>query len=247
MIKIVIPSHKRADSVKTLKLVPTAILCVAESQVDEYRRFNPKAEIVAHPDDVVGLIPKRNWMVRKFGELFMLDDDLIEFRSYVEYKEPCPIKDHAKILRVIDELYCMAKALDVHLFGFGNKVTPVQWDEFTPFKMKNCVTGRNYGVIGNENTVWDENFVLKEDFLISCMVMYKEGAILTDERYTFLQEKTMKNRGGLSEFRNRDTERENCIRMRQYFGECVKLKKEGWNGQKHTKSLNNFNISVSFR
>lgn len=74
--KIVIPSHKRHDRVFAKKLVNDPIICVAECQADLYRQFNPDCEIVTHPDDVVGLIPKRNWMAKYFKELFMLDDDV---------------------------------------------------------------------------------------------------------------------------------------------------------------------------
>lgn len=74
--KIVIPSHKRHDRVFAKKLVNDPIVCVAESQADLYREFNPDCEIVTHPDDIIGLIPKRNWMAKYFGELFMLDDDV---------------------------------------------------------------------------------------------------------------------------------------------------------------------------
>lgn len=55
------------------------IICVAESQKEEYQRCNPNCEIVTHPDDVIGLIPKRNWMAKYFGDLFMLDDDVHNF------------------------------------------------------------------------------------------------------------------------------------------------------------------------
>lgn len=75
-LKIVIPSHKRHDRVFAKKLVLDPIICVAESQADLYRQYNPECEIVTHPDDVVGLIPKRNWMAKHFGELMMLDEYL---------------------------------------------------------------------------------------------------------------------------------------------------------------------------
>lgn len=74
-LRIVIPSHKRHDRVFAKKLVNDPIICVAESQADLYRQFNPDCEIVTHPDDVVGLIPKRNWMAKHFGNLFMLDGE----------------------------------------------------------------------------------------------------------------------------------------------------------------------------
>lgn len=40
-LKIVIPSHKRADHVLSKRLVCDPIICVAESQAEEYRRYNP--------------------------------------------------------------------------------------------------------------------------------------------------------------------------------------------------------------
>ena len=52
-LKIVIPSHKRHDRVFAKKLVNNPIICVAESQADLYRQYNPECEIVTHPDDVI--------------------------------------------------------------------------------------------------------------------------------------------------------------------------------------------------
>lgn len=104
-LRIVIPSHKRHDRVFAKKLVNDPIICVAESQADLYRQFNPDCEIVTHPDDVVGLIPKRNWMAKHFGNLFMLDDDVHACKSIcVEKGEPSRIKDKNEITRIISIL-----------------------------------------------------------------------------------------------------------------------------------------------
>ena len=85
-LKIVIPSHKRHDRVFSKKLVTDPIICVAKSQADIYREYNPECEIVCHPDSVVGLIPKRNWMAKHFGDLFMFDDDVhVCKRLFTEY------------------------------------------------------------------------------------------------------------------------------------------------------------------
>ena len=247
MIKIVIPSHKRADSVLTLKLVPSAILCVAESQKDEYRRCNPNTEIVTHPDSVIGLVPKRNWMVGHFGELFMLDDDLTTFKKlYVDKGEGQIVKDKAFILEKIEFLYQMAAMLGVHLFGFANKCTPIQYDGFKWFSLSQPVTGRAYGVIGNENTKWDENFTLKEDFMISCAIKYRERKILTDNRFCFEQKATMVNGGGLAAIRSQQSERENVMRLRQYYGECVQMKGSGTNGKNRVNDKSMYNIKVVF-
>lgn len=128
--KIVIPSHKRHDRVFAKKLVNDPIICVAESQADLYQQFNPECEIVTHPDDVMGLIPKRNWMAKHFGELFMLDDDVHACKPiYVEKGEPSRIKDKDKITNIIQSLFEMASMMDVHLFGFTARISPVMYDE----------------------------------------------------------------------------------------------------------------------
>ena len=46
-LRIVIPSHKRHDRVFAKYLVNDPIICVAKSQADLYKQFNPDCEIVA--------------------------------------------------------------------------------------------------------------------------------------------------------------------------------------------------------
>ena len=95
-LKIVIPSHKRHDRVFAKKLLTGPIICVAESQADIYRQFNPECEIVTHPDDVIGLVPKRNWMAKHFGDSINMKgktrNGKDETRQLVEYNISCKFK-----------------------------------------------------------------------------------------------------------------------------------------------------------
>ena len=106
------------------KLVRNPIICVAESQASLYREYNPECEIVTHPDNIIGLIPKRNWMARYFGELFMVDDDVHVVKSlFCEKGESGVIRDPLKITGIIESLYELACMLDVHLFGFTSRIS----------------------------------------------------------------------------------------------------------------------------
>ena len=97
-LRIVIPSHKRYDRVFSKYLVTDPIICVAKSQADLYKEYNPDCEIVTHPDDIIGLIPKRNWMAKHFRDLFMLDDDVDACkRLYSEKGETARIRDRNEI------------------------------------------------------------------------------------------------------------------------------------------------------
>ncbi|WP_151088777.1 GREB1-related protein [Hymenobacter baengnokdamensis] len=96
-VEVGIPSHKRAGRIATLGLLPSAIVCIAESQAAEYRAAHPGAQLVTHPDSVVGLQAKRNWMYQHFGNLLMVDDDLTDFRRlYLPAGEPVSVKEEAR-------------------------------------------------------------------------------------------------------------------------------------------------------
>ena len=247
-LPIVIPSHKRHDKVFAKKLVLNPIICVAESQADLYRQFNPECEIVTHPDDVIGLIPKRNWMAKHFGELFMIDDDVHAVKNLVVEKgEPGVIRDPEKVTEIINSLYEIACMLDVHLFGFTSRISPVMYDESGFYSLSKMITGCSYGVRYNKNVWWNEEIKLKEDFWISCYMKYKERRILTDLRYNFSQKSTFVNAGGLAAFRNQEEERRSILFIKKNFGDSIQLKGATNNGKDKTKQMVEYNISCKFR
>lgn len=246
-LKIVIPSHKRHDRVISKRLVEDPIICVAESQKELYQKFNPECEIVTHPDDVIGLIPKRNWMARYFGDLFMIDDDVSSLRRiYIEVGEKETIRDKVFITRLINELYEYACMLEVNLFGFTNMSSPTMFKGDQWLSLAKQITGCAYGVRRSPNIWWDEDLKLKEDFWISCYVKYKERKVLTDLRYNFMQKGTFASPGGLASIRTQDEERRNILELKRDFGDVVHLKKQGFNGRQKTRDKVRYNISVQF-
>ena len=247
-LPIVIPSHKRHDKVFAKKLVLNPIICVAESQADLYRQYNPDCEIVTHPDDVIGLIPKRNWMAKHFSELFMIDDDVHAVKNLVVEKgEPGVIRDPERVTEIINSLYELACMLDVHLFGFTSRISPVMYDESGFYSLSKMITGCSYGVRYNKNVWWNEEIKLKEDFWISCYMKYKERRILTDLRYNFSQNSTFVNAGGLAAFRNQEEERRSILFIKKNFGDSIQLKGATNNGKDKTKQMVEYNISCKFR
>lgn len=241
--KIVIPSHKRAENVLTTELVYDPILCVEEAQEGEYREHNPDVEIVTHPNEIKGLVPKRNWMARKFGELFMLDDDIMSFNKVYGCEGTTgSIKEKSFVTARIYELHDRAKLLGVPLFGFTKNQRPTYHKPFKPFRLDAHITGCAYGMIWNEKLYWHEDLKLKEDFWISGLVKHYHRKILTDTRYCFTQKDTFVNPGGLSSIRNQENEWESMLMVRKYFGKCVSLKTEKWG----SKKINKLNITMKF-
>ena len=247
-LKIVIPSHKRHDRVFAKKLVNSPIICVAESQAEIYRQYNPECEIVTHPDAIVGLVPKRNWIARYFGDVMMLDDDVHVVKSlFCEKGESGVIRDPDKVTGIIESLYELACMLDIHLFGFTSRISPVMYDEWGYYSLSKMITGCSYGVRYNKNVWWNEELRLKEDFWISCYMKYKERRILTDLRYNFAQKSTFVNSGGLAAFRNQEEERRSILFIKKHFGDSINMKGATNNGKDKTKQLVEYNITCKFK
>ena len=169
-LRIVIPSHKRHDRVFAKYLVNDPIICVTKSQADIYKQFNPDCEIVTHPDDVVGLIPKRNWMAKHFRNLFMLDDDVDACKKlYTEKGESARIRDRNEITKIIENLYDIACMLDVHLFGFNpmhawerygekNEYPGVAWIEGPWIIKRNGIYYLEYSASGTQWKTYAEGY-----------------------------------------------------------------------------------------
>jgi hypothetical protein len=242
--KIIIPSHKRADRVFSSKLVHNAIICVEQSQLNLYREYNPDNEIVCHPDNIKGLVPKRNWMLNHFGDLFMIDDDVNYFhRVYQNIGEPAKINSASEITEKIYQLYDLAKLLEVPLFGFTKNPRPEHYNEFKPFWFSQMITGCAYGVIKKPFVKWNEDIKLKEDFYISCIVKFHYRKILVDTRYNFTQLDTFKNPGGLSDIRNHDEELRSILMIKKHFGDTIRFKIN----RKNSKLVKKYDISAFFK
>lgn len=242
--KIIIPSHKRHDNVVSKKLVNNPIICVEKKQVDIYKEYNPECEIIAHPNEIIGLIPKRNWMVNYFGDIFMIDDDVFYFKKmYIKEGQSSVIKDPSFITSQIYQLYELSKLLNISLFGFTKNPRLEQYDVFKPFWLSKMIAGCAYGVIKNENKRWNEDMKLKEDFWISCLTKYYERKILVDTRFNFSQKDTFKNPGGLSEIRNHNEEMRSMLILKKHFGDTIKLKKE----RKNSKLVKKYDVSAFFK
>ena len=140
------------------------------------------------------------------------------------------MKDKDRITNIIQSLFEMASMMDVHLFGFTSRISPVMYDESAFLSLSKMITGCSYGVIYNKNTWWNEEIRLKEDFWISCYIKYKERKILTDLRYNFEQKSTFVNAGGLASIRNQEEERKSILFIKKNFGDSIQLKSATNNG-----------------
>lgn len=224
--KVVIPSHKRADRVKTTSVVANAVICVPESQREAYRATNRGVEIVAHPDSVVGLAMKRDWIARHFGNVFMLDDDIGSMqRVYTEPGEKSQV-DPQTAYELIQSCADAARQAGAFLFSFSHVPAPVLYNPLAPIDLAAYHTGCAHGVLAGSKLWYNPEIRVNEDYWISCLNAFEHRLSWKDTRFYFAQKDTFVNPGGLSEFRNVDAEEADFRLLQRVFGaDVVTLKK----------------------
>jgi len=222
-VKIVIPSHKRADRVKTAAIVEGAIICVPKSQEAAYRRHNPESEILPHPDEIVGLAPKRNWIYQKCGDVMMLDDDLTRFsRLYLEANSLQVSRvtpDQAA--RIIQQTAYTAKQLGAYVFGFSSVADARNFKPQKPFRFTGYCNGSSFGMLKNSRVFFHKEAVAVEDYFASLINAYYHRYAFFDLRFGFVQQKTFKSLGGQAEFRSKKSEEQDYRLLRRMFGEVI--------------------------
>lgn len=226
-IEIVIVSHKRAGRVTTTGAVAGCLICVPESQYAEYCVYHDQAQLVVHPDSVIGLPAKRQWILEKFGDVFMLDDDLKEMRAVHREAGVAQKVDRQLARAIIQQTADCARQAGVHLFGFNQSCIPTAYSGFKPISMSGFLIEGWIGFLGGGKLFYPKELRLCGDFWISCLNAYYHRKIWRDNRFSFMATDTFKNLGGQSEFRNIAAEKEAYEYLLRHFGsEVVQLKRD---------------------
>lgn len=225
-VKVVIPSHKRWTSIRTTQVVDNAIICVPDSQGDIYRKCNPADEVVTHPDSVIGLQAKRNWIYKHFGSVFMIDDDISAVRRiYTDRGEPI-MMEPKEVYDLIQHSADVAKQMGIYLFGFADTPNPVAYNPMKPIQLSGWVNGCAFGLLAGSGLWWDTAITCNCDYWISALNAYKHRMAYLDMRFYFNQVDTFVARGGQAEHRNIDGEERDFAYLTGVFGsDVITLKK----------------------
>ncbi len=224
-ISIVIPSHKRADRVITTNCIDKAMICVPESQYKEYKEHNPHNEIVCHPDSILGLTLKRQWIYENFPNVFMIDDDIKSInRLYVEKGEKAAL-DKYEAYDVVQYIGNCAKLAGCYLFGVSKEGNPLAYNEFKPVAMSGVLNG-TIGLLEGSGLYFHKKAVVSEDYWISALNAYKHRRAWIDNRFSVVGTKTFGNPGGCASYRTKEQEMEDTLFLRQMFGSAIRLKED---------------------
>lgn len=223
---MVIPSAGRADRVRAVKAIAADVLCVPECEADAYRRRGYSVEVVTHPDSVRGLAAKRQWIADRFGDVFMVDDDV---RSFVRLWLPTYRRDYrmtAKEARdAAEATYATAAEMGAFLFGFAFFGDTRLFRPQRPFLLTGYVNGACFGLRAGSKLKFCTDVVAVEDMALSGMNAYYHRYLFVDQRFGPRQEKTFANPGGQALHRTAETERRDTETLRRLFGAAVVAKR----------------------
>lgn len=244
MIPIVIPSAGRFDEVHVKHACSGVILCVPECELSVYREYNSECEVIAHPDSIDTLSKKRNWIIQKFGSVFMMDDDVKAITRLYEINPRFSKCTPDDAYRVIQSTADAAKQAGAYLFGFNQSPQTLHFNPFAPIQLKGFVNGCAIGILQGGGLYFNESIVGKNDFFITLLNAYKNRYCWKDNRYGTIQS-FANNVGGLSKKRTKQTEREDALILRKLFGEAVQRKKTD-NKSARLKSEYSLTIKLPF-
>ncbi len=228
IVKPIILSHKRSNKVDTLDTISGCSLCVPESQVDDYARYNHGVEIIPHSDSIIGLSAKMRWVYERYPNCIMLDDDLNRMsRNYVdkEFEEGSKV-DPDTAYDIIQSTAFTAKEAGCVFFGFSNSARPVDYSPMKPYKLTGYGVGGSHGFLEGYNMIIPDNCISGQDYFLSASNAYFHRKAFINLRYAFTsKEGTFTSTGGMSEHRTLETEKSDYWLLKEYFGDVIQRKK----------------------
>jgi len=218
--KIVIPSRKRSDIFTTE--IHNSIICIDISEKKDYENFD--SEIIYH-EGLKNLAQIRQFLYKKFGDIFMIDDDIVSVeRTYATTDSILTAKEAYKI---IQETYYNSKQINAKLWGFNNDPSPTHYNQHKPFMLKGYINGCAIGVNQSEHLFFTDKTTACESHWINLLNAYYYRYNFIDKRFHFRQKKdsTFNLKGGQSGKRTLETERNDTLYLRKMFGNSIQIKK----------------------
>lgn len=221
-MKIFAPSFKRSDGVKTHKIIPDIVYCVAEFEAQKY--IDKGYNVMTMPDEVQGNIARvRNWMLENCikDKGVIVDDDLEGIKRWTIIAGK-PLVVDVDIDEFVESGFILCEEIGAHLWGVNILGDKGSFREYSPFSLTNPLSGAFMGFLNNKLR-FDERIPLKEDYDYSVQNFNYYRKVLRFN-HTHLIKKDHGNRGGCADMRTVNVEMEQMeIFQKKWGNKIVKL------------------------
>lgn len=222
-MRVVIPSRKRLNACQhVLGLFPGALVVVHQDEEDDYRALG--VELLAHPPEVQGIAPLKNWILDHVPDetLFIVDDDISVLKAMSgRATASAVIRDPVAIRQIVENAEQVARALGTPVFGFNQNGGDVRkFKNQDPFALSGWVGGA-MGVIGRELR-FDANLKLRADIDFCLQAQLKYRCIFTDLRFAFVEQR-FNNTGGNAHMRSAERNAHEMAYLKQKWGKWIRV------------------------
>lgn len=226
LVKVVIPSYRRADRVRALA-IPNSVVCVPQSEYDEYVKHNGEDRVVAHPDSILGIGPKRQWIIEQFKSVFMIDDEYDHLvRTYLpegsDLPNACTPEETYEIIQATAKL---TKELGTYLFGFSKTAKPLYFNPADPFGISVSSSNLVYygiGILDGGQIHVPDDLNYNEDDYITLINAHYNRFHLVDKRFSYPFSQNDKS-GMTTAGKDVDMWNANAKRLVEYFAPLVRI------------------------
>lgn len=229
-LEFCIPSYKRPEKIQTLDLFPQAIVFVAESEVDDYKKNNPNAHIEIVPDKVQGnLCRVRNYILdsMKGKAVVILDDDIsmIKHLTVSGEKKLWEKVENDKLPSLFCKFADLTEEWGFSYFGLQCNSDIMVSRLITPFSTVSYIGGPVQGFLPKNKCRYDERLSLKEDYDMTLQQCNLERGCLRFNLYCY-SAKQSEQKGGCANYRSIEEEKRQLELLKhKWGGKIVKIDK----------------------
>ena len=231
---VAIPSKGRAGKVKSQKLLPDAsTLFVPAAETDAYDRLGGR-NIVAVPDDVLGITRTRNWILDwadAQGEpwVVFIDDD-VKVSGWIEllpFRGKHRKMQEAAFLEEWVKLFDLTAQMNYRIWGLDTAGALRSVYPYHPFRFQTYVTASCMGIRNDTGIRFDEDFPVKEDYEMALRCIVEDGGILGAQYFYWVNAHWAED-GGCKAYRTGEMEKDCIDRLiKMYPGIIRRVKRSG--------------------
>lgn len=206
---IAVPSKGRAGLTTTDKILPNAVFFVPKSEYHQYEGLIKN--VVAIPNTVRGITPTRNYILQNTDKKWVvfIDDD-VKYAGYMKCEErkskKIEIRNEDFWMEEFLKYFDLTEQMNFKIWGARTESSPMGNYPYKPINTRSYVTASLMGIINDGEYMFDENFIVKEDYEICLRHIKEKGGILAIRYLHWENDHWMKD-GGCKDYRTIDIER----------------------------------------
>jgi len=224
---VAVPSKNRAGRTTTQQVLPSSIFYVPESEVHQYEQYIKN--VVAVPMNVRGITPTRNWILKncKEKEVVFVDDD-VKTCGYTKFEErkskKIEIRDEDFWLDEFKKFFSMCNELEYKMWGVRTEASPRGTHPYKPILFRTYLTASCMGIVNDGEYMFNEDYVVKEDYEICLRHIRDKGGIL-GIRYLHWENEHWTTEGGCKDYRTIDVERKAIKKLIKEYPSMIRSAK----------------------